>query len=115
MTFFAYPGTHHPALEGIAKGVRGAIDAGNRHDIVYPVPSKPVFAREIPTAWEFEPMKTKTMRVERCAGPAPYVGRPFCYTWRAAVDDVGRWVGGTEVELQYIAPEWWDLDPKWMP
>ena len=35
-------------------------------------------------------LPTYTLTRRRCAGPAPYVGRPFVYHWWAAVDEFGR-------------------------
>ena len=39
--------------------------------------------------------KRRLLERKRCAGPAPYVGRPFRYEWWALVDErTGRAIGG---------------------
>jgi len=45
--------------------------------------------------------KPLTLRKHRCVGPAPYVGRPFVYTWNVAIDDYGRMISG-ESKRMYL-------------
>lgn len=42
----------------------------------------------------------------KCAGPAPYVGRPFCYWWWVGFDRVGHSIAADETHLVYTVDEW---------
>lgn len=47
---------------------------------------------------------TITLTRRRCYGAAPYVGRPFVYTWDVVVDGLGRAVAGDDVRIRYTDP-----------
>lgn len=38
-------------------------------------------------------------------GPAPYVGRPFIYTWPVGTDQYGRMIAG-DAKVTYTVDEW---------
>lgn len=42
-----------------------------------------------------------TLTKNIAAGPAPYVGEPFCYRWNIATDQLGRSIAG-EARIQYF-------------
>lgn len=42
----------------------------------------------------------RVLTIKRAIGKAPYVGRPFVYEWRIAIDDDGHYVTG-EAEQRY--------------
>ena len=44
--------------------------------------------------------RAMTMTRHRCAGPAPYVGRPFRYEWWVGIDDAKRAIAG-EARIVY--------------
>lgn len=56
---------------------------------------------QFPTAALPKPL---VLTKRKCAGPAPYVGRPFHYVWFAAEDDAHRWVAG-EARMEWITDE----------
>jgi hypothetical protein len=57
-----------------------------------------------------EEIRTWQLRKERCAGSAPYVGRPFVYTWTVATDDMGRAIA-TDAKIVYLPPSYYH--PSW--
>jgi hypothetical protein len=105
------PGVTHPALDlpFLKDWINGKGAYANRWDIKYPVmpPVKALFSDEP------EPigpsMDVAIVTKHKCAGPAPYVGRPFCYWWWVGVDELGRTVCAEETTLQYLMSDW-----EWM-
>lgn len=47
-----------------------------------------------------------TLKMHRLAGPAPYVGEPFIYTWLALVDELGRAVAGDSWVVHHQPWSW---------
>jgi hypothetical protein len=62
-------------------------------------------------------MPTYTLTKRRCAGPAPYVGRPFIYAWWAAVDEFGRGIAGDSARQYRDQDEFqsWGRNPYSLP
>lgn len=55
-------------------------------------------------------LRTRRLVRVRCAGPAPFVGRPFYYEWFAARDEHGRWVAG-ESSIDYFG-DWYERERR---
>lgn len=89
------PNTAHPYFDHAAPFVRRLMDEG-KHVVLLPGPIKPLYHYLI----DLEPDPTSiqdtrvVLDVRRVSEPAPYVGDPFDYRWRVAVDRHGRWVAG---------------------
>jgi len=94
------PSTVHPAYQSNAAFVRDLMRQGH-HRVLLPKPT-PIHAF---LAMDSNPMvdftQPTTLTVKRCAAPAPYVGDPYCITWKVAVDDGNRWVA-SEPETQSL-------------
>jgi hypothetical protein len=96
----------HPAYAdktGLVDWLNGVGPYGDRYDILLPKPQPlRLFATQIDSIEEVSvaPRVTRLTK-QRCWGPAPYVGKPFVYTWFAAVDELGRAIAG-ESTIQYL-------------
>lgn len=91
------PDTSHPYYADKAEGIRAYLH----------LPSLRVAETRMPGAASFtvadKPIfraatNIRTLTVQRCAGPAPFVGDPIWedgwYVWAVAADDLGRHVAG---------------------
>jgi hypothetical protein len=117
MASFPMPGEVHPAyadqpyLVDFAAGKMPDL----RDHIVLPVlqrPSIAAFDDPAPTTLSF---KQRIMTRREIAAVAPYVGRPYAYSWFAAVDELGRWVAEPEARIRYLSPDFWYDDPYAVP
>jgi hypothetical protein len=104
------PGTCHPAYADKQEVILNWL--ANSQDSYYPllVPYMTPLrswlnGRDDPANGPVQPigMNHHTLRREKAAGPAPYVGRPFVYVWHIAVDELGRQVAGP-AERVYTSP-----------
>jgi hypothetical protein len=81
------PNTCHPSLEHAAKAV---LSARESYQIQLPILGRLSFATygddEMPIS---AALPILTLIKRKCAGGAPYVGRPFAYYWWAWVADDG--------------------------
>jgi hypothetical protein len=101
VSFVAWPDTEHPAYAREAPSIRRFIAEG-RYTVAVAVPPKLSFAEPLSP---YEPeLRIRHLDVKRAMAAAPYVGDPFVYAWKAAVDEVGRWVAGP-AEIVYLPPE----------
>jgi hypothetical protein len=104
-----WPDTHHPAFDDIVDSIRVLVaEDQERHRgvVQYAHVSRPPLAAFREPMCEFPidaetGFEVRTLRIHRAVGPAPYVGRPFVYTWEVAVDDFTRWVAGP-ARIQYL-------------
>lgn len=99
------PGEVHPAYSGhgfVLDWING-LHFQDRDQLLLPAPAtRAQFAMFDETA-PIEPSRPPVVLTRRrAAGPAPYVGRPFVYTWDVATDPWGRAVA-SEARIQYIA------------
>ena len=79
----AWPATAHPAYAGLAVP-----------DHLHAVR---IAAAPVVFTWEEEPQHVPDQRVllrRKAWAAAPYVGRPFVYTWPVWADEQGRWIAG---------------------
>jgi hypothetical protein len=105
MTFLAYPDTEHPTYRQDAELIRQYLD---RHSLVVAEPSGPPLVasyQQQDTPVSEPSARPRTLTVQKARGPVPYVGRPFAYEWRVAVDEAGRWVAGP-AEVVYLPPDY---------
>jgi hypothetical protein len=93
------PGDWDPAYADrpeLADWVEGRGGADSNH-VCFPYPLRSM-AAEIMSGGETDPSRpafaVRTMTKRKCAGPAPYVGRPFRYEWWVGVDNLGRAIAG---------------------
>jgi hypothetical protein len=94
MNFYAWPDTEHPAYQEQAAMIRHLMET-RRGVILLP---------KLDRARSFEALESQTfettttestmLMIKNAYGPAPYVGKPFCYVWKVAVDELERWVAG---------------------
>jgi hypothetical protein len=94
------PGYRHPSLPDIDP------DKVDVHSVNYVKPQAIMATFEKPDQPITASLPIGILTLKKCCGPAPYVGRPFVYTWRALVADDGtnRAIGG-EAQITYL-PEW---------
>jgi hypothetical protein len=91
MSEFAYwPDTEHPAYSGHSASLIRSMLTSTQHA-----------ALEIFTTNPEPEKRTDLLTIRKAAGPAPYVGKPFAYTWKVAVDSKDRWVAGS-AEIVYL-------------
>jgi hypothetical protein len=104
------PGVVHPALDKpfLRNWINGRGAYANRQYVRYPAYA-PFKIDADPEPIATTSMKIETVTQHKCAGPAPYVGRPFCYWWWVGIDDLGRTIAAEETTLQYLVSEW-----EWM-
>lgn len=95
------PLTQHPWMERHARMVRYLMDRGE-YTIMLAV-QKPLRTRLFALGEDVTPVGDEKLmlNVERVVARAPYVGDPFWYEWRVAVDQFKRWVAG---EAQAVRP-----------
>jgi hypothetical protein len=101
------PGECHPAyanMPWLRDWVNG-LTGYPRDRVMIPAPRLSVapFGKDSQKPIESMPAPLMMTR-KRCARPAPYVGRPFCYTWEFGVDNLGRAVAG-DAKMQYTGYE----------
>lgn len=100
------PNTAHPSFEQQAPFVRRLMDE-DRYMVHLPV-HKPLwrFIAEPETDPTADGPKTVTLVVRKVATTlAPYVGDPYGYVWRVAVDEsTNRWVSG-DAWVETLPPE----------
>lgn len=102
------PGEWHPAYAGLPilfGWLNGVGEYADRGTLRIPTrlgvgPSSMTADETYPTEPLPQPM---ILTRRRCAGPAPYVGRPFCYMWWVATDDWGRAIAG-DAHMRYLTP-----------
>jgi hypothetical protein len=92
--------------------LRSWLRAGRTDPMIYAVPPIEKAWRRDGSEDMFGPEpKRIVLAVKHCAGPAPYVGRPFAYLWPVVVDDLGRYVAG-DATIEFTTPDFgedWDL------
>lgn len=92
------PGEMHPAYSDKPFLMDWLSERGpyaDRHEVFLPKPMPPLWSTMTDEPYPTAPMpQPVVLQRRRCAGPAPYIGRPFCYEWWAVVDDYGRGIGG---------------------
>jgi hypothetical protein len=96
----------HPAYAdktGLVDWLNGVGPYGDRYDILLPKPLSRRFVAMQADDIAAVDVATRHARLtkQRCYGFAPYVGRPFIYTWFAAVDELGRAIAG-ESTIEYL-------------
>jgi hypothetical protein len=98
------PGDCHPAYAD-KPFIRDWLNGPNkpRDYILVPILRSAFASYDVPTEPIALSPRTMMLMRKRCAGPAPYVGDPFCYEWEVAVDDLGRVVAG-DARIQYLSP-----------
>lgn len=92
------PDTCHPAYTNQAHAIRNHL----HRSAVTVVSPDPIATITYPEGSDKPLTGLATARhlltVQRCAGPAPFVGDPFWYEWKVAVDVLDRHVAGpTEI------------------
>lgn len=107
------PGVVHPALDKsfLHDWINSRGPYANRRNVKFPI-MPPVWSRG--WAAESDPIGPLIDSIcivtkHKCAGPAPYVGRPFCYWWWVGVDQLGHTICAEETTLHYLMNEW-----EWM-
>lgn len=83
----------------------------DRVEIPVMPPLRAKFAESVDVAAEPTRLGRVTLTKNWAVGAAPYVGKPFCYVWWVATDDLGRGIA-TDSEIHYI--ERWDV-PRGRP
>lgn len=87
------PDTVHPVFQGAAPTVRQLM--ARSLSAIRLVRPEPLSAATFDDPKPNGPNQADhVLTVREAVGPAPYVGRPFCYAWRVAVDGANRWVAG---------------------
>ncbi len=97
------PNETHPAYARNAMvhdWVNGTGAFVGQHYMRVPVPGLRKFWEQEDPATILE-RRVHTLDLHTCWGTAPYVGPPFVYAWRVAVDELGRMVAG-EAWRQYL-------------
>lgn len=88
------PNEVHPAYSDKAQWIRDWLDGKypsfDQHTLRLSVPRRAAFMAEAAYPISADLPRVATMTRKHCAGPAPYVGRPFIYVWDVAVDGYGR-------------------------
>lgn len=87
----------HPAYRGETWLLDWLNDVGQYRglaDLVLPRCVRPTLAYTDDPDSEAVTIRQTILTRKRAAGPAPYVGRPFHYEWRYALDHVGRGIAG---------------------
>lgn len=100
----AAPDTCHPAYAGRYPWLRDWLNEPDGRDhlvIMFPRPVRVWTEADADVTTVPEPPRHMLTR-RKARGPAPYVGRPYVYQWRVAVDGLGRQVAGS-VEIQWTA------------
>lgn len=90
------------------KGVHNLNQPIMRIPVTPPLRAK--FAESDDVAAEPSSLGIVTLTKNEATGPAPYVGKPFCYVWTVAVDDYGRGIA-TDSRIHYIEP--WKYPGRW--
>lgn len=91
------PNTVHPWMASKADFVRGLMAKGE-YRVLLAAPRKPLY--RFISEPEQDPSTLAPaddvlhLDVRRCMGAAPFVGDPFVYVWKVAVDKYNRWVAG---------------------
>jgi hypothetical protein len=94
------PGTCHPDLLAIRDRVLPLLERSDPGPVVY-LESDLEEAASPPGGALSRAMPERAhLTMRKCWGPAPYVGRPFAYVWKVAVDDNGRAIAG-EARIEY--------------
>lgn len=98
------PNEVHPAYAGNAvvnDWVNGAGPFTHLRTLRLPT-TRPIRLITEPEPVDIAPVfNYQTLDLHTCWGKAPYVGPPFVYAWRVAVDELGRMVAG-EAWRQYV-------------
>lgn len=98
-----HPGMVHPSLTRQSSIIRHIMSEGpgmvyipkySRRDRFAPVPTEITGTHIV-------------LHVREAIGLAPYVGDPFVYSWRVAVDDYGRYVAEEDSTIRYLERTWW--------
>jgi hypothetical protein len=99
----------HPAYSGMVDLLMQFLEDDSRN--VWLVPRVPRISYDWASK-DPEPVEIETweLRKERAAGSAPYVGRPFAYTWTVATDAMGRAIA-TDAKIMYLPPSY--HHPRW--
>lgn len=91
------PNTAHPSLERHAEFVRQLMDRGE-YRVLLAAPRPPLHRMltiDPAAPIELDDRDPTVLDVRRAAGAAPWVGDPFVWEWRVAVDPkTNRWVAG---------------------
>lgn len=113
MTPVPMPLEWHPAytdmVDLLLDWIEGRGQFADRHVIKYPKPTRPAaVAMSAYDTVPIEPLpRPLTLTKHKCAGAAPYVGRPFRYEWWAAEDDAHRWIAG-DARIVYLPDHPWN-------
>ncbi len=97
MTHIPMPGEIHPAYADQATHLQSWLAGAGPPYVQVPVLHRPSIHWSAPADEKVsaEPVVAGcTITRRTCFGPAPYVGRPFGYTWPDGVDELGRCVAG---------------------
>lgn len=94
MNFYAWPDTEHPAYQAQAAMIRHLMETRRGAILLPKLPRAQLFEASASQTVETTTIETTTLMIRNAYGPAPYVGKPFCYVWRVAVDELERWVAG---------------------
>jgi hypothetical protein len=103
------PGDTHPAYEDRKAAIVAWLDNphhpyGQHMRIPYPR-GLHVWEPEAEPVTTVPSFSIRMLTRRKAAGPAPYVGRPFCYQWYVGEDDLGRMVAGRTTWLRYAEDE----------
>jgi hypothetical protein len=104
------PGVVHPALDEpvFRDWINERGPYANRYDVKYAI--APAFSWAQPDPEPLAPsFDVGVITRYKMAGPAPYVGRPFCYWWWVGVDQLGRAICADDVHLKHLVSDW-----EWM-
>lgn len=98
------PNTEHPWMARHARFVREWMTDDSHYQVLLAAPRKPLyrFISEPETDVTVDANDHLVLDIRRCVGAAPFVGDPFVYMWKVAVDKYQRWVAG-------------DSRPEYMP
>jgi hypothetical protein len=88
------PNTAHPWMEQYARIARQMMDEHDRYAFVLAVRQPLRFTADPYPVTADAAGSQLMMNVRKARGLAPYVGTPFVYEWRVAVDKYQRWVAG---------------------
>lgn len=91
------PGEWHPAYQcdALAAALRDFLESSMSTTLRLPFPPPCRFPAAVePLVPELGELPCHVLTKRKVMGPAPYVGRPFVYVWRCAIDELGRAVAG---------------------
>lgn len=89
------PNTEHPSLADSAPSIRRTMQRDDCYQVNYVVRRRPRIMGFSDDLIEPPELPIRTLQVRKAwTNKVPFVGEPFVYVWKVAVDDTNRWVAG---------------------